>query len=67
VYKYLTQVFIIQGISRMIISPVELKMQPTIHFPKLAILGKYRIILKENYESMMTCFASDYNNFIYHN
>jgi hypothetical protein len=36
----------IQGISRAIVSPVEMQMQPTIHFQSKRGYFKYRIVLK---------------------
>jgi hypothetical protein len=34
------------GISRLIVNPAELEMQPTIHFQSLRGYFKYRIVLK---------------------
>jgi hypothetical protein len=44
----------IQSISRAIImSPAELKMQPTMYFQSERGYFKFRIVLKRNYGSMM--------------
>jgi hypothetical protein len=54
---------LIQGISRVIMSPAELKMQPTIHFQSER--AYFNIVLFKTKLRIDDSFAS--NNFICHN